>query len=103
MWGPGRPHPPRSPGCARAGFVCGPGACVGTVASRMSKPIANVVGFDDAPFAHAHRGDVRVVGAVCARTRLDGVLSGVVRRDGTNATDKLVELVSQSRFAEHVR
>ena len=39
------------------------------------KPITNVVGFDDAPFPHDHRGDVRVVGAVCCRTRLDGVLS----------------------------
>ena len=57
------------------------------------KPITNVVGFDDAPFPHAHRGDVRVVGAVCCRTRLDGVLSGKVRRDGANSTDVLIELV----------
>ena len=27
----------------------------------MSKPIANVVGFDDAPFAYEHRGDIRLV------------------------------------------
>lgn len=67
------------------------------------KPITNVVGFDDAPFAHEHRGDVRVVGAVCCRTRLDGVLSGRVRRDGANATDTLIELVSGSKFHEHIR
>lgn len=67
------------------------------------KPITNVVGFDDAPFSHEHRGDVRVVGAVCCRTRLDGVLSGRVRRDGVNATDTLVELVAGSKFREHVR
>ena len=67
------------------------------------KPITNVVGFDDAPFLHAHRGDVRVVGAVCCRTRLDGVLSGRVRRDGANATDTLIELVSGSKFDEHIR
>lgn len=67
------------------------------------KPITNVVGFDDAPFAHAHRGDVRVVGAVCARTRLDGVLSGKVRRDGVNATETLISLVRGSKFREHVR
>jgi len=67
------------------------------------KPITNVVGFDDAPFVHAHRGDVRVVGAVCCRTRLDGVLSGKVRRDGANSTDTLIELVGGSKFSEHIR
>jgi endonuclease V-like protein UPF0215 family len=67
------------------------------------KPITNVVGFDDAPFAHEHRGDVRVVGAVCSRTRLDGVLSGKVRRDGVNSTDALIELVAGSKFRGHVR
>lgn len=66
------------------------------------KAITNVVGFDDAPFAHAHRGDVRVVGAVCSRTRLDGVLSGRVRRDGVNATDALIGLVG-GKFREHIR
>ncbi|HVK78249.1 MAG TPA: DUF99 family protein [Kofleriaceae bacterium] len=67
------------------------------------KPITNVVGFDDAPFPHEHRGDVRVVGAVCSRTRLDGVLSGRVRRDGVNATDALIHLVSDGKFREHIR
>ena len=67
------------------------------------KPITNVVGFDDAPFAYAHRGDVRVVGAICSRTRLDGVLSGKVRRDGVNATDTLIELVRGGKFRDHVR
>lgn len=67
------------------------------------KPITNVVGFDDAPFDHAHRGDVRIVGAVCSRTRLDGVLSGKVRRDGANATDALIELVSGGKFRGHIR
>ena len=67
------------------------------------KPITNVVGFDDAPFEHAHRGDVRVVGAVCSRTRLDGVLSGKVRRDGVNATDALIALVRDGKFRAHVR
>jgi uncharacterized protein len=63
----------------------------------------NVVGFDDAPFSHEHRGDVRIVGVVCARTRMDGVVSGWVRRDGRNATERMVELVRTSQFAQHVR
>ncbi len=69
----------------------------------LRKPITNVVGFDDAPFPHQHRGDVLLVGAVCARTRLDGVISGRVRRDGANATAQMVEIVRRSRFCDHVR
>ncbi|MEM9865243.1 MAG: DUF99 family protein, partial [Myxococcota bacterium] len=49
--------------------------------------LSNIVGFDDAPFDHEHRGDVAIIGTVCARTRLDGVLSARVRRDGDDATD----------------
>lgn len=66
-------------------------------------PRSNVIGFDDAPFLHAHRGDVRVVGVVCAGTRLDGLVSGRVRRDGTNSTRVLSELVTRGRFVEHIR
>jgi uncharacterized protein len=69
----------------------------------LPRSFSNVVGFDDSPFELEHRGDVRVIGAVCARTRLDGVLSTQVRRDGSNATDRLVELVRTSRFADHIR
>jgi hypothetical protein len=65
--------------------------------------LTNVVGFDDAPFAHGHRGDVLLVGTVCARTRLDGVISGRVRRDGANSTRVMAALVRESQFARHVR
>ncbi|MBW2525437.1 MAG: DUF99 family protein [Deltaproteobacteria bacterium] len=69
----------------------------------MSGRISNVVGFDDAPFERSHRGDVVVVGAVCSGTRLDGVLSGRVRRDGRNSTSRMAELVASSKFRGHVR
>lgn len=69
----------------------------------LPRSLSNVVGFDDSPFPFEHRGDVRVVGAVCARTRLDGVLATTVRRDGTNSTDRLIEAVRSSRFADHIR
>lgn len=69
----------------------------------MAGPISNVVGFDDAPFPRAHRGDVLLVGTVCSRTRLDGVLSARVRRDGSNSTDRMIAMVEGSQFAEHVR
>lgn len=65
--------------------------------------ITNVVGFDDAPFSPADRGMVRLVGAVCSRTRLDGVVSGFVQRDGSDSTERMIELVSESQFRSHVR
>jgi endonuclease V-like protein UPF0215 family len=67
------------------------------------KPITNVVGFDDAPFARSSQEPVRVVGAVCARMRLDGVVSGWVARNGDDATERLAELVERSQFAGYVR
>ncbi|MGH8657918.1 MAG: DUF99 family protein [Gammaproteobacteria bacterium] len=64
----------------------------------MAQSFTHVIGFDDAPFADAHRGDVLVVGAVYAGPRLCGILSGKVRRDGANATQVLAGLVRGSRF-----
>jgi endonuclease V-like protein UPF0215 family len=64
----------------------------------MPRRNLHVVGFDDAPFAPDHRGDVPVVGAVFSGPRLDGVLCGRVRRDGANATRVLAELTRRSRF-----
>ena len=64
----------------------------------MRRRFAHVVGFDDAPFARAHRGDVMVVGTVYAGARLEGVLAARVRRDGANATRVIAECLRRSRF-----
>jgi len=69
----------------------------------VPRAITNVIGFDDAPFAHRDRGNVRIFGAICARTRLDGVVSGAVRRDGANAARRMIELVERSQFRGHIR
>ncbi|MGF1612667.1 MAG: DUF99 family protein [Gammaproteobacteria bacterium] len=65
--------------------------------------LSHLIGFDDAPFARGHRGNVLLVGAVYAGLRLEGVLSTTVRRDGVNATAKLARLVQSSRFASQVQ
>jgi uncharacterized protein len=39
----------------------------------------HVIGFDDAPFGEAHRGNVLIVGTVYAGQTLVGVISGKVR------------------------
>lgn len=70
---------------------------------RVSARLSHLIGFDDAPFAPGHRGDVPVVGAVFTGPRLDGVLYGLVRRDGANATRELVRMVGESRFAAHLQ
>src|SRR5689334_2559823 len=64
----------------------------------MPSKLSHVVGFDDAPFEPEHRGDVLVVGAVFAGTRLDGVVSCKVRRDGANATAALSQCIRRSRY-----
>jgi endonuclease V-like protein UPF0215 family len=64
----------------------------------VTRSLSHVVGFDDAPFASGHRGNVLVVGAVFAGTRLDGVVSCQVRRDGANATAALTDCIRGSRY-----
>lgn len=74
-------------------------ASILTLARRFS----NSIGIDDAPFDRRHRGDVAIVGAVFTRTRLDGVITGKLRKDGANATKAIAELVEGSPFAEHAQ
>jgi endonuclease V-like protein UPF0215 family len=62
----------------------------------------NVLGFDDGPFERQHRGDVLLVGVVCSGTRVDGVISGRVRRDGADATRRMIAAVRESQFASAV-
>jgi uncharacterized protein len=69
----------------------------------MFRALSHVIAFDDAPFAPAHRGDVLIIGVVYSGLRLEGVLSGKVRRDGVNSTAALVRLVKQSRHYAHVQ
>ncbi|MDB4937596.1 MAG: hypothetical protein JWP87_4568 [Labilithrix sp.] len=63
----------------------------------------NVIGFDDGPFPREHRGDVLLVGVVCSGTRVDGVVSGRIRRDGANATRVMIDVVRKSQFGAHVQ
>ena len=73
------------------------------LSTRMGKLRTNVIGFDDAPFAREHRGDVLLVGTVCSRTRLDGVVSGYVRRDGANSTEVMIRTIRASQFTSHIQ
>lgn len=63
----------------------------------------NVIGFDDGPFPRDHRGDVLLVGVVSSGTRVDGIVSGRIRRDGANATREMVKIIRASQFGEHLQ
>ena len=44
-----------------------------------------------------------LVGVVCSGTRIDGVISGRIRRDGANATRAMIDIVRASQFGMHVQ
>ena len=67
------------------------------------KAITNVIGFDDGPFVRESQEPVLLVGVICARTRLDGLVTGHVQRNGDDATERMAELVLGSQFAGYVR
>jgi len=69
----------------------------------MTQVLSHVIGFDDAPFRPEHRGDVPLVGAVFSHMCMEGVLTGKVRRDGVNATSRIEQMVSRSRFAPQLQ
>jgi endonuclease V-like protein UPF0215 family len=69
----------------------------------MTRSLSNVMGVDDAPFERTHRGEVPIVGTICTRTRLDGVVTSRVRRDGRNATERIASMLAGSPFGAHVQ
>lgn len=75
----------------------------GTKTDPVGALRTNVIGFDDAPFARDFRGDIPIVGVVCSRTRVDGIVVSKVRRDGANSTRMMIEMVRGSQFALSVR
>ncbi len=67
------------------------------------KRLSNIIGFDDAPFERGHKDRVKVVGAVFADIRFDGVIIGDIEKDGSDSADKLAQMVAESKFAGHAR
>lgn len=68
-----------------------------------NKTLSHVIGIDDAPFTKITSTTVLIVGAVFAGERLDGVLSEKVRKDGVNATDKIITMIQNSRFYPQIQ
>ena len=56
------------------------------------------IGFDDAPFPRRRGVRVHLAGVVCAGTRFEGLVWGHVRRDGWDATERIVRLLAGGKF-----
>ena len=65
--------------------------------------LSNIIGFDDAPFDKTSDAPVTVVGAVFAGTRMHGVMSFEVARDGSDSAEAVIEAIRSSRFVEHLQ
>lgn len=57
-----------------------------------------VIGFDDAPFSRERGSPVNIAGIICSDTRFEGMLWGNIIKDGLDSTQKLIELVKESKF-----
>lgn len=66
-------------------------------AIRLKKQL-RVIGFDDAPFSKQSDSYVNVSGVVCSNTRFEGMVWGEVERDGNDATERLIDLVTKNKF-----
>lgn len=61
---------------------------------------SRIVGIDDGPFRKTPRARVLVVGVLMrGGTRVEGVMSTHVTRDGVRATDAIAEMLSSGRLA----
>jgi endonuclease V-like protein UPF0215 family len=73
-----------------------------TIHPVRRRRLSNTVGFDDAPFPRGYHGEVKVVGAVFADRRFDGVLVAAVEKDGSDAASVLAATITGSRFFQHI-
>lgn len=69
---------------------------------KALKKGVRILGIDDSPFTKTD-SHVLVVGVVERNGTVEGVLSTVVERDGDDATERILEMVSRSRFLSQVK
>jgi len=70
----------------------------------MYKKEIRTLGIDDSPFKKFKKGNILVLGTVFrGGTLLDGILTTKVAIDGNNATNKLIEMINESKFKTQLR
>lgn len=67
------------------------------------KPQIRVLGIDDSPFKFKDRSALVVGAIVRVPNYLEGVMKTEVTVDGSDATEKLIQMISRSRFRDQVR
>ena len=74
-----------------------------TTFSLMMKPEIRIIGIDDGPFTKKDKKTI-VVGVICrGGFCLDGLLRTYVDVDGMDATDKLIEMINNSRHKPQLK
>jgi endonuclease V-like protein UPF0215 family len=67
------------------------------------KPQVRVLGIDDSPFQFGD-GESLVVGAfIRAPNYLEALMKTTVHVDGSDSTDRIIEMVSESRYREQIK
>ncbi len=68
------------------------------------KPEIRILGVDDGPFEPKSKSEVPLVGVVFRGGRwLDGVLKTYIEQDGTDVTERLIDMVNRSRHRGQLR
>jgi len=63
---------------------------------------ARVLGIDDSPFTRKNNR-VLVIGVVWRDGVVEGILSTYIKRDGVDSTEKLIEMIKDSKFNQQIR
>lgn len=75
-----------------------------TTKFRTIKKELRILGIDDAPFEFKGTGTTMLIGTVYrAGNWPDGVLSRAIDVDGTDSTEKIIEMVNSSRHKDQLR
>lgn len=71
---------------------------------RLPKPprLLRAIGFDDAPFVRRRGARVDLAGVVCRGTRFEGLLWGRTRKDGWRATERVAQMLLESKYLPQV-
>jgi len=70
----------------------------------MLKSEIRILGFDDGAFVQRSKAQVFVIGVIYRGGKiLDGALTTTVTQDGTDATNKIVKLINQSRHKPQLK
>jgi hypothetical protein len=66
-------------------------------------PYSHILALDDGHFPREHKGNVLVVGIITSYQKVQGVSHFSIRKDGNNATSKVIQFLEKSRFRPQIQ